>query len=523
MIMAVKASGDLDGLPDLPSATITKDRQVVDTSAAVWRFRASSDGGRLHQLDWGRLTHLSSTNQLAPRTLRIFQVYLIHRLQYLKSYTVSNDFEMLIRFLRWLSSHKKDERALRAARPFTWDQVTVRLLRLFLEHGMETADKGNDFARLRDFYRWGAFVARFPEFDWQVALSLKAIKAQGNVKGAAVRFAHVTRGPLDLFERQVVTAALRSELGTPEERAVVMIHLELGPNPLSVARLRKDDLQKFEAKIVEQGRSVTRTRYQLAMPRVKKRTEFRQTKTRPISLELGQLLEQLKSGDQQDRLFHWLNELYPEQHIHMLMNNFVEKAHLVSPRTSQALRLSPRRFRYTLGTEAAKEGASPAKIAELLDHSDLQNVGVYVEASSYVVDQLGQKFDDAFAPIANRFCGRIVDSRTEPAFPDVPAKIVPSASLHLPMLPMDVGGIGLCGRDVRNNGLCRLAPPLTCYPCEFFAAFRSGPHAEVLKSLEAVRDNLKESSDLRIPMQLDQVVAAVKQLVVRIETERKKP
>jgi hypothetical protein len=45
----------------------------------------------------------------------------------------------------------------------------------------------------------------------------------------------------------------------------------------------------------------------------------------------------------------------------------------------------------------------------------------------------------------------------------------------------------------------------------------------VLKTLEEVRDNLKESSDLRIPMQLDQVVAAVKQLVVRIETERKKP
>jgi hypothetical protein len=257
------------------------------------------------------------------------------------------------------------------------------------------------------------------------------------------------------------------------------------------------------------------------VPRVKKRTEFRQTKTRPISLELGQLLEQLNSGHQPDRLFHWLNELYPEQHIHMQMNNFVEKAHLVSPRTSQALRLSPRRFRYTLGTEAAKEGASPAKIAELLDHSDLQNVDVYVEASSYVVDQLGKKFDDAFEPIARRFCGHIVDSRTKPAFPGVPPKIIPSTSLHLPMLPMDFGGIGLCGRDVRNNGLCRLAPPLTCYPCEFFAAFRDGPHAEVLKALETVRDDLKESSDLRIPMQLDEVVEAVKHLVVRIETEKK--
>jgi integrase len=511
------AMTDVDGLPDLPVTTITKDRQVVDTSASVWRFRASSDGGRLHLLDWGRLTSDSSF-WLTPRALRIFQLYLSQRLRYLKGYTVANDFEMLNRFLRWLSKHGREPDMTRA---FSWDQLAQSMMRSFLEYGMATTDRGNDFVRLRDFYRWGAFVGRFPEFDRQVALSLKAIRAQGNVKGAAVRFAHVTRGPLDVAERQLITAAFRSGLGTPQERAVVMIHLELGPNPLSVARLRNEDLQKFEVKIVEKGSSITRTRYQLAMPRVKKRTEFRQVKVRPISLELGKLLEQLRSSDQHDRLFHWLNHLYPEHHIRVIMSDFVKQADIVSPRTSQPLLLSPRRFRYTLGTEAAKEGASPASIAELLDHSDLQNVGVYVEASSYVVDQLGQKFDEFFEPIAQRFRGQIVDSQSKSAFPGIPPKVIPSTSAHLPIVPMDLGGIGLCGRDVRKDGLCRLAPPLTCYPCEFFAAFRNGPHREVLEALERVRDELKKSSDLRIPMQLDDVVAAVKQLVLQIENERK--
>jgi hypothetical protein len=34
----------------------------------------------------------------------------------------------------------------------------------------------------------------------------------------------------------------------------------------------------------------------------------------------------------------------------------------------------------------AREGASPEKIASVLDHTDLQNVEVYVETSSYILD-----------------------------------------------------------------------------------------------------------------------------------------
>src|SRR4029077_10961335 len=135
--------------------------------------------------------------------------------------------------------------------------------------------------------------------------------------------------------------------------------------------------------------------------------------------------------------------------------------------------------------------------------------------------QLGKNFDEVFEPIARRFRGRVVDSHTEPAFSGVPAKIIPPTSLHLPLLPIDVGGIGMCGRDVRKDGLCRLAPPLTCYPCEFFAAFRDGPHAQVLQALERITEELKRSSDLRIPMQLEDVVAAARQLVAQIAADRK--
>jgi hypothetical protein len=209
---------------------------------------------------------------------------------------------------------------------------TYAVLRLFLEHGMNTGEKGNDFSRLRDFYEWGAFVGEYPEFDRQLALALKETRAQGNIKGEAVRFRHPTKGPLEAAELRIVIHAIRDEMGASEDRAVVMTHIELGPNPQSVARLRQSDLQRFQVRTVEKGRSRVHTRYQLDLPRVKKRTENRETVPRPISNELGELLEKLKS-EHEPFLFHWLDSTYPERDIAAAMVRFVQDGELISPRT----------------------------------------------------------------------------------------------------------------------------------------------------------------------------------------------
>jgi integrase len=494
-------------LPPLPATVVTKDRQIVDTSNDIWRFRVSNDGGKIVVIDWSSLDrHV----HLGPRACQLCKLYIARKLQFSKGHTIRSDFGMFQRVLRWMAANS----CLEKGRAFGWDLLDHQLFRLYLEHGMSTGEKGNDFARLRDFYAWGAFVGQFPEFDRQLALSIKEIRARGNVKGAAVRFHHPTKGPLDAAEQRIVIESVRTGGGAPEDRAVVMIHLELGPNSQSIVRLRVSDFQKFEIKTVENGESRTQTRYQVALPRVKKRKEHRETVVRPISNELGRLLETLKKDDLNSFLFHWLNENNPEADVVRATLRFADQCDLISTRTGSRLRLSPRRFRYTLATEMAREGASPEKIATVLDHTDLQNVSVYVEASSYVVDQVGDRFDQVFEPIARRFRGKIVD---RPEGPALAKQVVPSASAHLPLL--NVGGIGMCGRDVRMDGLCNLAPPITCYACEFFAAFRDGPHEEVLHALEKVRTDLKASSDLRIPMQLDDVMTAARQLVAQIRSE----
>lgn len=79
----------------------------------------------------------------------------------------------------------------------------------------------------------------------------------------------------------------------------------------------------------------------------------------------------------------------------------------------------------------------------------------------------------------------------------------------------------MCGRDIRADGLCRLAPPLTCYGCNFFAAFRDGPHLEVRNALVQIIEYLRESADSRISMQLDNALSAVNQLIAQIDRETK--
>ena len=253
---------------------------------------------------------------------------------------------------------------------------------------------------------------------------------------------------------------------------------------------------------------------------MKKRKEFRETKTRPVSDQLGQLLTELRRGEPADPLFHWLPPDAPEEGINQAMARFSTAARLLSPRTRSPLHLTPRRFRSTLATEMAREGASRERIAEVLDHTDLQNVNVYIEAASYVVDQLGERFDQMFDPLLQRFRGKIVDSAVQRFSWRFHPKVIPGDIVQLPTAPVNVGGIGMCGRDVRKDGLCRLAPPLTCYPCEFFAAFRTGPHAEVLAALEKISEDMKAVSDSRIPMQLEDVMSAIRQLLAQLHREQ---
>jgi integrase len=482
------------GLPTVPRQVRSLDGQIVDTSSDAWSFQASVDGGQLLLLSWAALKQPAG---FAACAIKCVKLYLADRLTRKKPRTVANDFGMFQRFGKWLASQHQ--------RSFDWTDLTEGLARGFLAQGMNTADKGNDFSRLRTFYEWA--VARgIRGFDASLLRRLQAITAVGNAKGHHVRFRDAVRGPFSAEELLLIRRAILDGKGTDADRAGIMLHLELGHNALATIRLKNKDLLRFETS--------AGVFYQLDVPRVKKRTAHRETKRRPISKHLGDLLMSLREGGADDPLFHWFSPTRAETDARSAMKRFSMAAALVSPRTGKRLLISPRRFRFTIATHMAEEGASLFHIAEVLDHSDTQNVRVYVETASSIADQVAKATDSALEPLVKRFQGKIADSES------AMGALIPASAPHLGIDNLDVGGIGVCGLDAPAEGPCRLLPPISCYLCPSFVALRDGPHESMLHSIETFVASGGSENDKRILMQLEDVRAGIQQVISAVRIQR---
>src|SRR6185295_19004756 len=115
-------------------------------------------------------------------------------------------------------------------------------------------------------------------------------RAPGNLTGHHVRSQNPLKGPLYREEIDLIVDALKEERGTPQNRAIVMLFLELGLNPNQAARLRNEDLITFAGEIKGEHHH----EYLLCIPRNKKRRPFRETKQRAISEALASLLKSLQ-------------------------------------------------------------------------------------------------------------------------------------------------------------------------------------------------------------------------------------
>ena len=106
-----------------------------------------------------------------------------------------------------------------------------------------------------------------------------------------MRFRDSVKGPFSPDELLLISTAVSQGQGADQDRAIVMLHLELGHNPNASARLRNKDFVRYETK--------SAVAYQVEVLRVKKRTSRRETKSRPISAALGSSARQSR-----ERLLH---------------------------------------------------------------------------------------------------------------------------------------------------------------------------------------------------------------------------
>jgi hypothetical protein len=180
-----------------------------------------------------------------------------------------------------------------------------------------------------------------------------------------------------------------------------------------------------------------------------------------------------------------------------------------SERTGRRLVIGPIRLRRTLASRAAAEGHDARVIAELLDQSDTQNVGVYVELRAETIRRIDRAIAFKMAPLARAFAGTLVSSPpaaetrvTDPRF---------DPTMRCP--------VGSCGLDRR----CSLAAPLSCYTCSSFHPWLEGPHEAVLDHLLSERERLIEAADSRIASINDRVICAVAEVVLRCRSAQEMP
>lgn len=355
---------------------------------------------------------------------------------------------------------------------------------------------------------------------------LEGLCIPGMVKGVSVLTFDPISGPLNDIEFEAVLAALKEAFDSGRcdlhDYVMAMLFISLGQRPVQYAALKIRDVSLDTAK---DGAIV----YSLRMPRAKQKGKLArvQFKDRLLHPSLGVLVWQYAKeteagfegvlGDPADApLFPAKKRRYQEPSgfefhrtgtsISGVLTKIVESLEVVSIRTGSQINITPYRFRRTTGTRAAVEGHGELVIAELLDHSDTQNVGVYVQAVPEIVERIDRAIAFHLAPLAQAFAGQIITSEAEAIRCCDPSSRVCDPRFDPSMKPM-----GNCG----SHGFCGAMAPIACYTCRSFQPWLDGPHEAVLDYLIMERDRLLAGSDMRIAAINDRTILAVAELVVR--------
>jgi integrase len=360
---------------------------------------------------------------------------------------------------------------------------------------------------------------------------LAGLRIKGNPRGVAVLTLDPINGPYTNLELEAIQAALdeayRAGRIARELHLLIWLFMALGQRPSQYAAMKVCDvtvrstLEGDTLCIV----NVPRAKQRIAHPRY----EF---KARSLVSQLG--LPLFSHAQEVRRAFSGIIEdemqapLFPRRkgsragfgfdyhHTGSSLAELVEHGltslQVTSERTGQPIHVTAVRFRRTFGTRAAQEGHGELVIAELLDHSDTQSVGVYVAAVPEIAKRIDRAMALTLAPLAQAFRGRLINSELD-------ASRGNDAGSRIIDLRIDRSGspMGSCGQ----HSFCGFAAPIACYTCTNFEPWLDGPHDAVLDYLLARRAQLLETTDARIASINERTILAVAEVVGLCERAKK--
>lgn len=353
------------------------------------------------------------------------------------------------------------------------------------------------------------------------------VKLKGNIKGGAVLTMSPTEGPYTDLELERIQTAINNSYAKndikQEDYILIWMFMIYGSRPIQFAQLKVKD-------VIVSTQNDSSIEVIINIPRAKNRMKARsEFKKRIIPNSLSgiikdyrdikkqQFVPYLKDTEEAPLFAHKIKESTSSQKDYNLkyhsnsndirerLNIVFNKLNLISERTGEKMNISAVRFRRTIGTRAAQEGHGELIIAEILDHTDIQNAGIYVQSTPEIIERIDNAIALQMAPIAQAFAGKLIKDKTSALRANDP-----EAGIVDPSIDHSCKEMGKCG----SFGFCGLMAPIACYTCSSFQAWADGPHEAVLSKLLNDRDRLMKITDYRIASVNDKTILAVAQVVL---------
>ncbi|MDP9651070.1 site-specific integrase [Paraburkholderia caledonica] len=389
-----------------------------------------------------------------------------------------------------------------------------------------------------DEWRLGAvsgFLKRWHAFGYEgvtedaVAL-LKHLRLKGHPTGVAVATMDPITGPFTALEHEALLYALNRAYAEKEatlaEYVLCWMFIALGMRATQYARLKVCDVVQLH----EEGGCPS---YSVRMPRAKQRTVSHarsQFKDRLLTPQIGKLVfafarqveaqftgiiddptqAPLFSNEQPDAGSNADAHHMQADAVGARLTAIMGRLNVMSERTGKPLKVHARRFRMTIGTRAAEEGHGELVIAELLDHSNTANVGVYVRSTPAIVERIDRSLALQLAPLAQAFAGKLINGPL-----DASRRDDATSGIRAPAITGRIDAISSCGK----HGFCGFLKPIACYSCASFEPWLDGPHEQVLTHLLAERARLMEAGGARVAAINDRAILAVAEVIRRCEAE----
>ena len=163
-----------------------------------------------------------------------------------------------------------------------------------------------------------------------------------------------------------------------------------------------------------------------------------------------------------------------------LIRDISKKCGAISERTGDTIHVTQTRMRRSRATNLSRKGIGGTELAYLLDHSDTQQIGVYVENTPNVAERIDKAMLPVLAPLAMAARGILIESEKDALRANDP---------HSRIRKDGGTAMGNCG----NEGFCA-GGIKSCLVCTQFQPWINAPWNDLLDELFNEREGQKKAN-----------------------------